>query len=199
MTGIREQKKAGTRKAIMEAAIELFSTKGFEETSIEDIATRAGIGKATVYTYFAAKTDIFLTYCDDELDVAFAKLEKSEHNDSCLLDQLLVFFMLMFTFVTRNREFGRQLMRALSFPKEVNIKAKEHDQRYFDYLEGIFRIAEKRGEIAPGQDLFILSAHVFSLYFGVLAGWYGGYAETLDEAEDMLRKLFKQVIEGIGR
>jgi len=198
MAGIREQKKAGTRKAIIESAIELFSTKGFEKTSIEDIAKRAGIGKATVYTYFAAKSDIFMTYCDDELDVAFADLAKSEQYASCLLDELLEFFMIMFTFVTRDREFGRQLMRAMSFPKEVNNKVKEHDQRYFDYLEKIFRRAEQRGEIAPNQDLFVLSAHVFSLYFGVLAGWYGGYSETLDDAKEMLGTFFNQVIEGIS-
>lgn len=199
MAGIREQKKAETRKAIIESAVQLFSDKGFEKTSIEDIARNAGIGKATVYTYFAAKSDIFLTYCDDELDEAFADLKKPTKEAVVLLDQLIDFFMLKFTFVTRNREFGRQLLREMLFPKVVNEKAKEHDQRYFDVLENLFAAAQKRGEIAENQDLFLLSVHFFSLYLGSLAGWYGGYVESIEEVEAALRNLFSQVLEGIGR
>ncbi len=199
MAGIREQKKAETRKAIIEAAVELFSEKGFSKTSIEDIASKAGIGKATVYTYFAAKSDIFLTYCDDELDEAFAGLRNNKLNEAGLLDQLIEFFMLKFTFVTRNREFGRQLLQEMLFPRQVNEKAKEHDQRYFDYLGEILVAAQQRGELAEGQDMFMLSVHFFSLYLGTLTGWYAGYAENLEEIETAMRTLFTQVLEGVGQ
>jgi len=199
MAGLRERKKAETRKAIVGSAVRLFSSKGFEKTSVEDIARLAGIGKATVYTYFAAKSDIFLTYCDDELDEAFAGMKNREQKGSDLLDQLVGFFMLVFTFVTRNREFGRQLLREMVFPKEGSEKAKEHNQRYFDFLEELFRTARQRGELSGNHDLFLLSGHFFSLYLGLLAGWYGGYAMTLEEIEQMMRTLFSQVIEGIGQ
>lgn len=199
MAGLREQKKAETRRAIIESAVQLFSEKGFEKTSIEDIAKNANIGKGTVYTYFAAKSDIFLTYCDDELDEAFADLKKPKQEGVFLLDQLIEFFMLKFTFVTRNREFGRQLLREMLFPKVVNERAKEHDQRYFDVLEVLFTNAQKRGEIAANQDLFLLSVHFFSLYLGSLAGWYGGYVDNVQDVENAMRNLFRQVIEGIGQ
>ena len=198
MAGIREHKKAETRKAIIDSAVQLFSDKGFEKTSIEDIARSAGIGKATVYTYFAAKGDIFLNFCDDELDEAFADLKKPKSQDVVLLDLLIEFFMLKFHFITRNREFGRQLLREMLFPKVVSEKVKEHDQRYFNVLEELFQAAEQRGEIAPNQDLFLLSVHFFSLYLGLLTGWYGGYLETVEEAEEAMRSLFQQVIEGIA-
>lgn len=199
MAGLREQKKAKTRKAIIDSAVQLFSSKGFEKTSIEDIATLAGIGKATVYTYFAGKRDIFLNYCDDELDEAFADLKTMEREGGGLLDQLVEFFMLKFKFVTQNREFGRQMLREMVFPKEGSEKAREHDGRYFEFLEDLFRAAQARGELAASHDLFFLSVHFFSLYLGVLAGWYGGYVETTEEVEDGMRCLFRQVIEGIGQ
>jgi len=199
MAGIREQKKAETRMAITAAAVELFSEKGFTKTSIGDIAAKAGIGKATVYTYFATKSDIFLTYCDDELEEAFADLRRNKLNEAGLLDQLTEFFMLKFNFITRNREFGRQLLQEMLFPQQVNEKAKEHDQRYFDYLGEILTAAQKRGELAADQDMFMLSVHFFSLYLGTLTGWYGGYAETLEEIEAAMRTLFNQVLEGVGQ
>jgi AcrR family transcriptional regulator len=55
MPGIREVKKRKKRNAIMEAAVRLFSEKGFEKTSIEQLARTAGIGKGTIYSYFQTK------------------------------------------------------------------------------------------------------------------------------------------------
>lgn len=198
MAGIREQKKQQTRQAIETAAINLFSVKGFDATSIEEIATAAGIGKTTIYGYFATKDEIFLHYCDDKLIQAFDQLKQDQKQPMTLEDQLIGFFMLKFGFITKNKEFGRHLLREMIFPKEINDKAKQHDQRYFDILEEVFKAAQERGDIGPQHDLFIVSAHFFSLYLGLLAGWYNGYFNSLDEVESSMRTLFKQVFDGIS-
>ncbi len=198
MAGIREHKKAETRRAITAAAVELFSEKGYEKTSIEDIARVAKIGKATVYTYFSTKDEIFLSYCDEELEDSFAQFKAPFFADGKLIDQLLEFFMIKFRFISDNREFGRQLLREMVFPKVVNERAKEHDQRYFDILENIFTAAQRRGELADEPDMFYLSVHFFSIYLGVLAGWYTGYVVSLAEVEEALRALFTQAIDGVG-
>lgn len=198
MAGLREQKKAQTRKAIIESAVQLFTDKGFADTSIEDIAKRAGIGKATVYTYFATKDEIFLNFCDESLDAAFATLQTSRNNDVKILDQLVEFFMLKFRFVTKNQEFGRHLLREMLFPKVVNKNAKEHDQRYFDILKDLLLGAQKRGELSRNQDPFLLSAHFFSLYLGILTGWYGGYFDNEMAVEEGMRQLFGHVFVGIS-
>ena len=47
------------KEQIMEAALQIFSTKGFHLAKIEDIAQEAGVGKGTVYEYFASKEELF--------------------------------------------------------------------------------------------------------------------------------------------
>jgi len=47
-------------KKIAQAALRLFSLKGYSATSVGQIATAASIGKGTVYEYFQAKEDIFI-------------------------------------------------------------------------------------------------------------------------------------------
>lgn len=197
MSGIREQKKQQTRRAIEGAAINLFSTKGFDATSMEDIASVAGVGKATIYGYFPAKDDIFLHYCDDRLVTAFNQFKAQHSEQVSFIEYLIAFFMIKFAAITENREFGRLLLREMLFPREATDKARDHDQRYFEILEGVFSIAEKRGEIAPHQDHFMLSGHFFSLYVGLLAGWYSGYFNSLDEVEKSMRILFHQACHGI--
>jgi len=197
MSGVREQKKLQTRRAIEEAAIDLFSRKGFDATSMEDIASAAGVGKATIYGYFPAKDDIFLHYCDDRLEIEFNQFKEQHSEGISFVEYLIAFFMIKFGSITENREFGRLLLREMLFPREASDKAREHDQRYFEILEGVFSVAEERGEIAPHLDHFMLSGHFFSLYIGLLAGWYGGYFNSMEEVEKSMRILFHQVCYGI--
>ena len=53
--GRRQQNKHRVRGAILDAALELFAERGFEQTAVRDIAARAGVSTATVARYFPAK------------------------------------------------------------------------------------------------------------------------------------------------
>ena len=53
------ERSEATTKAIEEAARKLFATRGFAATSIDDIASRAGVAKGAVYHHFASKEAIF--------------------------------------------------------------------------------------------------------------------------------------------
>lgn len=57
-----------TRQAIEHTAFTLFLEKGFEETTVDDIATAASIGRRTFFRYFASKNDIAWGEFDAELD-----------------------------------------------------------------------------------------------------------------------------------
>ncbi|MGI6587836.1 MAG: TetR/AcrR family transcriptional regulator [Peptococcia bacterium] len=47
------------KEQIMEAALQIFSVKGFHLAKMEDIAHKAGVGKGTVYEYFSSKEELF--------------------------------------------------------------------------------------------------------------------------------------------
>ena len=60
MSGLRERQKAERRQAISKAAIELFERQGFQNTTIEQIASQAGVSAPTVFKYFGNKQEIIL-------------------------------------------------------------------------------------------------------------------------------------------
>jgi AcrR family transcriptional regulator len=57
--GLRERKKRATRRAISDAATQLFMAKGFDNTSVAEVAEVVGVSPQTVLNYFPAKTDLF--------------------------------------------------------------------------------------------------------------------------------------------
>lgn len=63
--GLRERKKAQLRRALQREALRLFLAKGYDATTVEEIATAAGVSHMTFFRYFPAKEDVVMS---DEYD-----------------------------------------------------------------------------------------------------------------------------------
>ncbi len=61
---LRERKREKTRAAIVDAAMELFETRGYDGTTVADIAAVAEIGTRTFFTYFASKDELLFPGAD---------------------------------------------------------------------------------------------------------------------------------------
>jgi len=60
VTGLRERKKEQTRRRIAAAALELFTARGYEAVTVNEIAAAADVAKATLFTYFPTKESLVL-------------------------------------------------------------------------------------------------------------------------------------------
>lgn len=57
--GLRESKRRLTRQALQEAAFEFFAAQGYENTTVDAIAAKAQISRATFFRCFDSKEDVF--------------------------------------------------------------------------------------------------------------------------------------------
>lgn len=53
------------RSALIQAAIEVFSEKGYHASRVSDVAQRAGLSQGTVYNYVGSKEDLLYLVCED--------------------------------------------------------------------------------------------------------------------------------------
>jgi AcrR family transcriptional regulator len=197
MAGIREQKKMETRQAIMQAAVKLFSEKGFEKTSIEELARAAGIGKGTIYSYFQTKSDILHAFCEDEMVCLHQELTDNADKEIPLLQQMVRIYMSEFRHITENREFGRLFMQETAFPREVDLERHlENEDNYFKLLFPLLEKARERAELRKDIDLLYITGHFYGLYLLLVSAWYTGRVQ-IEEAENALETLFRQAMEGL--
>ena len=78
-TPIRDRKTQETRARITEAALGLFVTGGFEETTIDQIADMAGVNRRTVFRHFATKEAILFDHLAIKRDFAMRRLQERPH------------------------------------------------------------------------------------------------------------------------
>jgi TetR/AcrR family transcriptional regulator len=113
------------REAILEAALDVFSTHGFRGSTIDQIATAAGMSKPNLLYYFRRKEDIFTTLIQRLLDTWLAPLRELDDEGDPMTE--------LRNYIRRKIEMARD------FPRESRIFANEILQgapRVLPMLEG---------------------------------------------------------------
>ncbi|MCI5148453.1 MAG: TetR/AcrR family transcriptional regulator [Candidatus Electrothrix sp. MAN1_4] len=198
MAGLREQKKKATRAAIMKAAITLFGERGYERTSVSALAKAAGIGKGTIYSYFSSKNEILLAFCEEELAFIYNEIKNKLDPDASLAEKMLLVFMSEFRFVTKNKEFGRTLLREMTFPKEITIdKSLKIEERFLNLFVTLLQEAQAKGTLRTDIELIITGGHFYSLYLMTLSAWYSGRLLTEEDVQETLQLLIDQTLTGL--
>ncbi|MEV6096762.1 helix-turn-helix domain-containing protein [Nocardia sp. NPDC051981] len=69
-SALRDRKRERTRRALLEAAVEQFESRGYEATTVADIAAAAEVGTRTFFNYFASKEELLFPEPDERVQAA---------------------------------------------------------------------------------------------------------------------------------
>lgn len=177
------EQKCQTRKRILEAAVELFRTRGFDAATTRDLAVAAGIATGTVFNYFPNKESIVAALAEEAL--AKARAGYSPSADGELEEDLFALVAAELRQLKPLRKFIPALLETslspLSRVGAENSSASESLRT--EHLEIVASLAQKHG-IAE------LSSVALQLYWtlhtGVLAFWA---ADKSPKQEDTLALL----------
>ena len=84
MYDLRTRKKLRTRVALATAALELFEERGFDETTVDEIAAAADVSRRTFFRYFETKEDVFLVDPARKLQIIEDELSRRDDDESTL-------------------------------------------------------------------------------------------------------------------
>lgn len=103
--------KKTTRDRILDAALDVFYEKGFHLAKVDEIAERAGVGKGTLYRYFANKEKLF----NELLQVRLQELEKKAtavlDGEDDVLTMIVKYLKIYFEFFDRNNRLYRLIVQ----------------------------------------------------------------------------------------
>lgn len=182
-----------TREAIVAAAVALFREKGYDATSIMDIAERARVGKGTIYQYFKGKEDLFFE-CAESIFSDIAKDDPAVRDETDGLKRLWNRSIAL-TRSTRHIFDMLNLARGASIRENTAYKAKLEQimQNFVAPIRADVEMAIAQGQIRPMDPTLI--AHLL-----IGATEYGLYYEIEHnvEAEEVIKKGWAIVFGGLG-
>ncbi len=148
--GARDIRSAARREAILSAALDEFSSKGFAAARLDDVAKRAGVAKGTIYLYFADKETLFQELARAMLTPLIGHFETLAAVDMPfpVLAERLVDVVSDELIGSRRKDIIRLIIsEGTRFPAIADFYYREVLSRVFSALRQILQRALDRGEL----------------------------------------------------
>ena len=163
-------KQAKRIHSIAKVSADLFSSKGYLETSMHDIAVAAKITKGGVYHYFGSKTEILYFICSTYVDLDLENLEQSLNAIKGRVEKTkFIIFRHIDHYATHASAAKTLLNEAYNLPPRYFREVKSREKKYFDIVAQVYRVLWASGERNPCS-----TALTFTL-FGMMNWIYSWY------------------------
>lgn len=156
----RPKGNTDSRAVLLGAASALFMEFGYEPVSLNQIAERAGVTKASIYYYFSGKPELFAASVIEMMGRICVFTRRILEQEGTLRERLVkVATAKMADTHVEFESMMREAIASLSEEQRRDIRDAEH--RIHEVLAECFADAAKRGEMRGGEDPLLL-AHAFS-------------------------------------
>lgn len=160
--------KKDTEERILDAALGLFSEKGFKATTTRAIADRANVNEVTVFRYFGSKEKLFFGIVEREAAVRMAIIQmKLEPSDDMVRDLIDIGNYIVKNMLERAGFFRLMVLEVERFPEiwehigTVPLAAISKLSQYFEK-------AKKKGLVRKDIDSETMAISFFSFLFRIL-------------------------------
>jgi AcrR family transcriptional regulator len=197
--GRREQNKLEKRGRIIAAARALFTHKGFEATTSQEIADAAAVGAGTVFTYAKTKDDLLILVFHDEMMELVERAYAAARGSAGLLEQTITFFETFVAYHERDLPLAHALMRQLGYVGSADQRSlvSELMTSLLGRLALLVQAAKEHGKVDATSPLTSSARALFAIYYFHLGGLLSGY---LDRAQfnRALRTDLGLLLRGLG-
>ena len=183
--GLRELKKAKTRKVIGDTALRLFLEKGYDKVTVAEIAQVSEVSVTTVFKYFPCKES--LVFDDiEEYDAGLASAVTMRPAGSSILDSLHQFYLSIYGFTLRDTEVSSEMASAFHQLTKTTPELAEYSRRvWMGRAETLARVIQKETKASLTEAAAI--AHLIQMG----ANW-AMESESPQEAFDVVFHFLKQ-------
>ncbi|MEK3884807.1 TetR/AcrR family transcriptional regulator [Paenibacillus sp. PL2-23] len=192
---LREARKAELKERLFQEALQLFCDKGYENVTVQEIASQCGIAKGTFFNYFARKEDILLYLGESQLEWLEQSAAQHQHVEEPKEQIWLVLNDLLQRFAAHS-----ELMKLAAVEMIKSAYLAERESRSVLQLHaqiaGLIDAAKAEGRLRSRWDTADIATTLVSVYFHTMMSWTL-LAASRESIGDSLRKHLHVVWDGI--
>jgi len=193
--------RPGAKERILDAALDVFSLKGFHPATMDEIAERAGVGKGTLYRYFETKEKLFAELVRLRLDELGKAADSVMDGKDDVLTMISKYIRIYFEFFDRNQRLYRLIIQ-----EQLDLGEHAPDQYFKRVMKAIPNLKRK---VYEGTQRGILKDVDFqTVFYGTMGFAHGVIQKWLardcsyplaDEVPGVLEVLFHGFVRDDGK
>lgn len=198
--GVREEKKAAKLSQIKSAATKLFLSKGYEKTTLREIAQQADVGLGTIFFYADDKREILLMVFADVMKRAIRRGLYLARPNLPLIDQLQNFFGEYYKHYEKHPDLARSFQAEMNFYSSDSKKFDRVQPTRLEIVQHIADLIERAKaakRIATETPSNSIAWAILFLYLGAVRHWLGQPKPRAQDGILELRRLLIQQIIGM--
>jgi len=183
-----------TRERILDAALNIFSKKGYHDTRLDEIVTESATSKGSIYFHFPNKERLFLALVDQFADLLERRVQEAiAHEETGMARVEIALRTVVDTFGKYRRPAKILLVQAVGLGSTFEEKRLEVNDRFADLIASYLQEAIEKGEITA-VDLEVVSHAWMGAIYGVVIRWvYTGEPEPARIMDSLLPVLLRSV------
>lgn len=182
------------RDGMLDIAVALFIERGYDATSVADLADRLGLTKSALYHHFSAKEEVLAVALDRALDPLEAVLETPAEPGERPVERLERILRAAVDVLVDRLEVVTLLLRVRG-NSETERRAIERRRTFDHRVTALVREAQDAGELRADIDAAVATRLVFGM-INSLTEWYRPSGEL--DAETLADDILRVALEGLG-
>jgi AcrR family transcriptional regulator len=198
--GLRAKNKAEKLQRIRKAARALFMKRGYDDTTMRDIAKRAEVGFGTLFTYASDKRDMLFLIFNDELDnVVLSAFERATEEER-FLDQLVSYFSGFYIFFAPQPELSRVVLREMT----LYLKGRQAEEfqascgRITTHLASFVMHARSAKQLGTRADPQLIAQALLATFASEIRRWIAADDPDLKAGLARLRQMLALQVTGLA-
>jgi AcrR family transcriptional regulator len=201
VTGLRELKKQQTRTAIVAEAGRLFASRGYQATTMGEIASAAGVSPATLYNYFGTKNTVLLAHMESTVGkmIEAGSVILNEPPDDLLDAVQSLIAIVLDHFIALDRDLLREVFAAgFGSSNDVLPELIRLDELVADQLGQLLARFEPAGAFAPGIKVDEAVMAIYSLMASQLVMYVSMPEMTAPKVRAAVVRQIEILFSGLG-
>jgi AcrR family transcriptional regulator len=197
----RERKKEETRERIFREAVRLFSRRGFENTTIDEITERADVAKGTFFNYFPRKEAVLAFLSEQRLEQVEAGAESIFSAPKPAREKLLEIYLAAASAYAPDRDLSRYVVNELMGRAFDVTEDASHGTRWNALIHRALQLGHDEGGLRADVDLGRAAEILTGVYYATIYVWVN--CEQVSHGADFdllpeLRARLELVLDGLA-